>query len=111
MLIRDVDAHTVLVLDQTLTVGPFNLATTGPIDVSMYKEFRVLQVLQFGSIAYAAFVRTVTPVGIPVSGDLNASAAGFGTDVFQLLPAIQVVVDNPANQGTSVRILVYGRAN
>ncbi len=102
----------VLVLDQVLTL----FGSTPVVDVSMYKQIRVVFIAQSGTqVNFSLGASLVDPnkagLALPLD-DLNASQAGQGTKTYELVPGIQVSLGPgmPAGPAT-VRVVIYGRTN
>ena len=102
--------ETVLAYDQTRTLGALDFAILPPLDVSGFKDIRVVATVN-GSVDYDLLLRVVNPQNQPVVIDnINQAHPGSGTKTYNI---ICQTVDFYLSSGgvTAVHIQVYGRSN
>ncbi len=112
----EVSAQVVLLLDQHLVAAPGQTVSTGPVNVSMFKEIRVWQAREGRDTSYALVTRLLDPTGSigeeVLLDDINASKTGLGTNAYDIVwPKIDVLLTpGPTTPfQTFVHVQVYGR--
>jgi hypothetical protein len=110
---RDVDAQTVLVFDQTLTVNQGTSTTFGPVDVSMFKQVRAwASVDGTGVLVIETVLQDPSSVLHRVTLDtINASGGASVTKTYDILwPNMSLIVTGHEG-ANAVHVLIYGRTN
>jgi len=107
-------AETVLAYDQTVTVLQFGGASLPQLDVSMFKEIRIVFTVN-GAIDYILASRIVNPndaTEVVVLENLNQAQTGRGTKTYDIPGQRIDFVLNGSNFGpASVHVQIFGRSN
>jgi len=110
----NVAAGTVLAYDQTTTVQQFGAVSLPQLDVSMFKEIRIVFTVN-GAIDYILASRIVNPndaTEVVVLENLNQAQTGRGTKTYDIPGQRIDFVLNGSNFGpASVHVQVFGRSN
>jgi hypothetical protein len=107
--------QTVLGYDETRTALSFGNTTFPSLDVSQFKEIRVITTLIGGTPDYSLAPRLVNPQNpvdvLIVLDDINAQQIGRGTKTYEIPGQMINFVMMAGVSDTTVRVQVYGRSN
>jgi hypothetical protein len=107
-------SQTELVYDQTLTVQAGGLDSMPPLDVSRFKEIRVVTNVN-GDVGYGVDVRLINPNNVNevmILARLNQSHSGSDTSIIDLPgQSIDFFIIGSFTGASSVHVQAYGRIN
>jgi hypothetical protein len=110
----NVAAGTVLAYDQTTTVQQFGFTSLPQLDVSMFKEIRVVFTVN-GAADYSLAPRIVNPndaAEVVILDNLNQAQTGRGTKTYDILgQRIDFILAGSNFGAASVHVQVFGRSN
>jgi hypothetical protein len=108
-----VSAGTVLAYDQTVTVQGGSPSFLPQLDVSMFKEIRVVFTTVNGVYNYQLYSRIVNPNNaseVVVLEDLNQAQTASGTKTYDI-PGQRIDFTVFSSLATTVHVQVFGRSN